>query len=296
MCHKEIHKAYISRWVFPKRITVTAFTLIPVYFQKCTTSAVFLKRTTKLVFLKSASSSLRSQNVWLALCFLEPCCMLTSIHVNQRHSFRLYVTLDFPLKVCVPQNFRQPLIFYKQKQKNYTTMSFISFTIVLSLFHSCPCCVWLEIVYKFSWYSLKCKKCAEGWKNCHLQHSSIRFRWLLKEKAFYRQESCQLQKWLSKIDDRMTKIKDLEDKVMSVKDAIDNNNPDTTESPTNDFILYHSVFSNKALTLSNHLAESNELLASFESIIHDSDFDLLGLSQFANLPTKDFVGENLIEL
>ena len=119
---------------------------------------------------------------------------------------------------------------------------------------------------------------------------------IVERESVFPTKSRQLQKQLSKINDRITEIEDLEDKVMSVKDAVDNNNLETAESPTNNLTFYHFVFSDEALTLPNHLAESDKLFASFEFIIQDSDFDLLGLSQLANLLIKDFVGKYLIEL
>ena len=51
----------------------------------------------------------------------------------------------------------------------------------------------------------------------------------------------------------MTEIEDLEDKVILVEDAVDNNNQKTTEFPINNFIFYYSVFFNDAPTFSNHL-------------------------------------------
>ena len=65
----------------------------------------------------------------------------------------------------------------------------------------------------------------------------------------------------------MTKTVDLEDKVMLIEDAVDNNNQGTAESPTNDLIFYHFDLSNEVSTLPNHPVESNELLAFFESIV-----------------------------
>ena len=69
------------------------------------------------------------------------------------------------------------------------------------------------------------------------------------------------------IDNRMTKIEDLEDKVMSVKDAVNNNNQKTIEFFTIDHIFYQSVFTNEVFTLSNHLMESDKLLAFFKSVV-----------------------------
>ena len=99
----------------------------------------------------------------------------------------------------------------------------------------------------------------------------------MKEKASLRQENWYLQEWLAAINDKMTEIKNLEDKVMSVKDAEDNNNLETTKSLTNDLIFYHSFLTDKVSTFLNYSVESEELLASFESV-QDSDFDLLDLS------------------
>ena len=117
----------------------------------------------------------------------------------------------------------------------------------------------------------------------------------MKEKATFQQESQYLQKRLAAINDRMTEIKDLKDEVISVKDAIDNNNQETTESLTNNLTFYHSVLTDKVSTSSNHPMEFNKLLTSFESI-QDSDFDLLTLSQLTDVSIEDSVGKNLIEL
>ena len=89
----------------------------------------------------------------------------------------------------------------------------------------------------------------------------------MKEKAFLQQENWHLQEWLAKIDDKITEIEDLEDKVILVEDTMDNNNQETTESPIYDFTFYHSVFTNEASTPSNYPLESDKLLASFESIV-----------------------------
>ena len=163
------------------------------------------------------------------------------------------------------------------------------------LFCPCPRCVQLGIVCKLSKHSSKCKKYAEDKKNCRLRRFSVRFRRLLKKKATLRQENQYLQEQLAAIDDRMTEIEDLEDEVMLVEDAVDNNKQETTESPTQDLIFYHSVLSDKISTPLNHLMESDELLASFESV-QDSDFDLLALALRSDFPTEDSSGENLIEL
>ena len=58
----------------------------------------------------------------------------------------------------------------------------------------------------------------------------------------------------------MTEIENLEDKIVLVEDAVDNDNQETIESPTNNFIFYYSVFSNEALIPLNHPVESNKLL------------------------------------
>ena len=93
----------------------------------------------------------------------------------------------------------------------------------------------------------------------------------------------------------MTAIEDLENEVILVKDAIDNDNQETTESPTNNLIFYYSVLINEASILLNYLVESDKLLASFKSVVQDSDFDLLSPSQFVDFSIKDSVGKNLIE-
>ena len=51
--------------------------------------------------------------------------------------------------------------------------------------------------------------------------------------------------------------------MMSVKDAVDNNNQETTESPTNNFIFYYSILTDKASTPPNYSVKSNKLLAFF---------------------------------
>ena len=94
----------------------------------------------------------------------------------------------------------------------------------------------------------------------------------------------------------MTQIENLKDKIMLVENAVNNNNQKTTKFLTNSFTFYHSVLTDKVFTLSNHLVESNKLFASFESVVQDSNFDLLTLSQLEDLSIKDSVGENLIEL
>ena len=76
-----------------------------------------------------------------------------------------------------------------------------------------------------------------------------------------------MQEQLAKIDDRITEIEDLENKVMSVKDVVNNNNQETIEYPTNNYTFYHSVFSDKTPISPNHLVKSNKLLASFESVV-----------------------------
>ena len=93
----------------------------------------------------------------------------------------------------------------------------------------------------------------------------------------------------------MTEIKDLEDKVMSVKDIENNNNSKTIESPTNNLTFYYSILTVKVSTLSNHSVESDKLLASLESV-QNSNFDLLAPAQLVDFPIKDSVGKNLIEL
>ena len=94
----------------------------------------------------------------------------------------------------------------------------------------------------------------------------------------------------------MTEIENLEDKVMSIKDGVDNNNQETTKSPIHNLTFYHSVPTDEVSTLLNHPVESNELLASFKSIVQESNFYLLAPSQLVNLLTEDFVGKNLIKL
>ena len=94
----------------------------------------------------------------------------------------------------------------------------------------------------------------------------------------------------------MTEIENLKDKVMSVEDAIDNNNQETTESPINDLTFYHSVLIDEVFTPLDHLVESDKLFASFKSVVQDFDFDLLVLSQLVDLPIKNSISTNLIEL
>ena len=94
----------------------------------------------------------------------------------------------------------------------------------------------------------------------------------------------------------MIEIEDLEDKMISVEDAVDNNNQETTGSPTNDLTFYYSVLIDKVSTSPNHPVESNKLLVFFKSVIQDSNFDLLTPFQLVDLPTKHSVGKNLIKL
>ena len=111
-------------------------------------------------------------------------------------------------------------------------MSNTNATTLSPLFCLCPRCIRLRIICKLSKDSSKCKKYAEDKRNCCLRQSSVRFRPLLKEKASFRQESQYLREQLAVINNRMTEIEDLEDEVMTVEDAVDNNNQETTESPT----------------------------------------------------------------
>ena len=105
-----------------------------------------------------------------------------------------------------------------------------------------------------------------------------------------------MQERLAAINDRMTGIKNLENKVITVEDAVENNNKqEITESLTQDLTFYHLILTDKISTSLNHLVESDELLASFESV-QDSDFDLLALAHHSDFLTKDSFGENLIEL
>ena len=94
----------------------------------------------------------------------------------------------------------------------------------------------------------------------------------------------------------MTEIEDLKDKIMLVKDAVDNNNQETTKSPTNDFIFYYFVLTNETSTSLTHFVESVYILTSLMSVVQTFDFNLFALSQLMNFPTKDSVGKNLIEL
>ena len=93
----------------------------------------------------------------------------------------------------------------------------------------------------------------------------------------------------------MTEIEDLKDEVMTVEDAVDNNEQEITESPIQDLIFYHSVLSDEISTPLNHPVESDKLLASFESV-QNSDFDLLAPALRPDFPTVDLSGKNLIEL
>ena len=128
-----------------------------------------------------------------------------------------------------------------------------------------------------------------------MRQSSVRFHRLLKKKATFQQESQYLRERLAAINDKMTEIKDLEDEVMTVEDAVDNNNQETIESPTQNLTFYHSVFTDKISTLLNHPVKSDKLLASFKSV-QDFNFDLLALALCSDFPTEDFFGKNLIEL
>ena len=97
------------------------------------------------------------------------------------------------------------------------------------------------------------------------------------------------------IDDKMTEIEDLEDKVMTVEDAVDNNDQEIPKSPTQDLTFYHLVLTHEISTLLNHSVESNKLLASFESV-QDFDFNLLAPALCSDFPAKDSSGKNLIKL
>ena len=147
-------------------------------------------------------------------------------------------------------------------------MSFTNATTILPLFCPYSYYIWLGIVCEPSWHSSKCKKWAEGQKNCCLKHLSIWHRQMLKKKAFFWQESCQLQDWLLKINDKMTNIKNLKDEIMSFQKVIDNDNLEAIKSSTNNLTLsYYFIFFDENLTLPNHLVESNKLLAFFKSIV-----------------------------
>ena len=93
----------------------------------------------------------------------------------------------------------------------------------------------------------------------------------------------------------MTEIKDLENEMMTIEDAVDNNKQETIESLIQDLTFYHLVFTDGISTSLNYSVESNKLLASFESI-QDSNFNLLALAHLSDFPTKDFSGKNLIKL
>ena len=75
----EAHHACIVLRAFPKNAQLV------LRFQNAQLVLHFSKRTASAVF---------SKNVLLALRFPEPCYMLTSIHVSQHHSPRLYVTSE----------------------------------------------------------------------------------------------------------------------------------------------------------------------------------------------------------
>ena len=95
----------------------------------------------------------------------------------------------------------------------------------------------------------------------------------------------------------MTKIKNLKDEMMLFEKVMDNNNLETTKSLTHNFTsVYYFIFSDKTTTPLIYPIESNKLLVFFKFIVQDSDFDLLGLFQFADFLTKSFVNKNLIEL
>ena len=159
------------------------------FSQKHTISATFPKLTISAAFSKVHCQACIFQSIRLVRCFSEFFYILTSIRVSQHHSPRLYVTLGPSLKVCVSQNSRQLLIPISKNKENITTMFFTSTTTILSLFRPYPCCIQLEILCKLSKHSSKCKKCAEGWRNCCLQIFSVRFWQLLKEKLSFQQES-----------------------------------------------------------------------------------------------------------
>ena len=93
----------------------------------------------------------------------------------------------------------------------------------------------------------------------------------------------------------MTEIKDLKNKMMTVKNAIDNNNQETTKFLTQNLTFYHLVPTEEISTFLNYLVEFDKLLAFFESI-QDFDFDLLAPAYCLDFLTEDFFGKNLIEL
>ena len=84
--------------------------------------------------------------------------------------------------------------------------------------------------------------------------------------------------------------------MMLIKETVDNDNLEIIGFFTNNITFYHSIFSNKASTPSNHLVKSNKLLVFFKSVVQDSNFDLFNLFQLADFLTENFIDRNSIEL
>ena len=95
----------------------------------------------------------------------------------------------------------------------------------------------------------------------------------------------------------MTEIENLKNKMISFEKMVDNDNLETIESLTNNLTsIYYSIFSDETFISPIHQAKFDELFASVELLIQNSNFDLLGPSQFANFLTEGFIDKNLLEL
>ena len=64
----------------------------------------------------------------------------------------------------------------------------------------------------------------------------------MKEKAFFYKKNGQLQEYLSKIDNKMTKIKSMGEKIMLFEKTVDDNIPEIIKSSINIFTpVYYSA-------------------------------------------------------
>ena len=93
----------------------------------------------------------------------------------------------------------------------------------------------------------------------------------------------------------MTKIENIEEKMILFEMTENNNNMKTTESLTNNLILvYYFISFNKTFTALVHLVESDKLFVFVKLFVQDSfEFDPF---QLPNFPIKGFIIKNLIKL
>lgn len=77
----------------------------------------------------------------------------------------------------------------------------------------------------------RCKKCSEMRKNCRLSSSSVRYKRMLEERVALRKESREFRERLSKIDERMTEMEDMEDETMAFEQVMDEDGLELAESP-----------------------------------------------------------------